>query len=54
MTTTLTERISQDGITASAAYRDRGAPSYSEGMDDMDWWDVTLQYDGRQVPSRRG
>lgn len=47
--TTLSERIAQDQITATATYRDQGGPSYAADMHDMDWWDVTLQYDGRRM-----
>lgn len=47
--TTLTERISQDGITATATWRDAGAPSYVEDKHGMDWWDVTLHLDGRRM-----
>jgi hypothetical protein len=44
---TLTGRITEDNITATAAWRSAGAPSYTEGMGDMDWWDVTLDLGGR-------
>jgi hypothetical protein len=47
---TLTERITEDQITATATYRDNGAPSYvDDNMRGMDWWNVTLQFEGRQV-----
>jgi hypothetical protein len=47
--TTLSERITQDGITAYAAPRGQGAPSYTSDMDSMDWWNVTLTMHGRQM-----
>jgi hypothetical protein len=49
MTTTLADRITADKITATAKWRDAGAPSYTDGMDRMDWWDVTLRMDGRRL-----
>jgi hypothetical protein len=44
----LKTRIRDDRIRASAKYRG-SAPSYVTGMDDMDWWNVTLKMNGRQL-----
>lgn len=46
MTEKLSGRIAQDGITARA-FRRNGAPIYTTGMDDMDWWNVRLRMGNR-------
>ncbi len=44
----LSERIQQDGITIESTPRDR-APEGEQNPGDMNWWDVTLRMDGREI-----
>lgn len=45
----LKSRIREDNIRASADYRPEGAPDYTDGMSDMNWWNVTLRIGRRRM-----
>jgi hypothetical protein len=45
---TLRARVREDNVRAVVKFRGE-APEYTDGMDSMDWWDVTLKMGRRQM-----